>query len=193
MNTCYQPLSRGTVRLASNRIYDQPEIDPNYLENQADIDCIIRAIRLSVKLIETDAFQEVNAKIHWPRFSQCNNFFSADEEVNATDQYLECIIRVGAVTAHHPGGTVSVGKSPNSALDSRMRVRGVRKLRVVDASIIPSEYATDCRFNFNDYFDTCSNKTKILFSIFAAPVSGTPHTAIAAIAEWASQIILHKL
>lgn len=139
LNTCYQPLSRGTVRLWSNRIHDQPEIDPHYLENQADVECLIRAIRLSITLMETDAFKQVNAKIHWPRFSQCKNFFSDNEEINVTDQYLECIIRVAAVTAHHPGGSCAIGKSPNSALDSRMRVRGVRKLRVVDASIIPSK------------------------------------------------------
>lgn len=140
LNTCYQPLSRGTVRLASNRIHDMPQIDPNYLEDQFDVDCMIRAIRLSMDLIATDAFRAVNAKIHWPQFSQCKNFLSADEEVKVTDRYLECIIRVGAVTAHHPGGSCAIGISPNSALDGRMRVRGVRKLRVVDASVLSSTY-----------------------------------------------------
>lgn len=141
LNTCYQPLSRGTVRLQTNRIHDPPDIDPNYLEDQADVKCLIRAIRLAMDLIATDAFKAVNAKIHWPEFSQCKNFitFTADDEINVTDRYLECVIRVGALTAHHPGGSCSIGKSPNSALDSQMRVRGVRRLRVVDASVIPSK------------------------------------------------------
>lgn len=91
-----------------------------------------------MELIETDAFKQVNAKIHWPKFSQCKNFLP-DDEMNITDQYLECIIRVGAVTSHHPGGSCAIGNSPNSALDNQMRVRGVRKLRVVDASAIPSK------------------------------------------------------
>lgn len=144
-NTCNQPLSRGTVRLSSNRIQDSPAIDPNYLENQADVDCIIRALRLSMDLIATDVFKKVNAKIHWPRFSQCKNFFPSDDELSISDQYLECIIRVGAVTAHHPGGSCAIGKSPNAALDTQMRVRGVRKLRVVDASVLPSEYRCNMR------------------------------------------------
>lgn len=127
--------------MQSNRIHDAPDIDPNYLENQADVDCLIRAIRLAMDLIATDAFKSVNAKIHWPEYSQCKNFitFTSDDEVNVTDRYLECIIRVGAVTNHHPGGSCAIGKSPNNALDSQMRVRGVRRLRVVDASVIPSK------------------------------------------------------
>lgn len=104
LNTCLQPLSRGTVRLVSNRAQDMPEIDPNYLENKADIECMIRAMRLSIALMSTEAFKAVNAKIHWPQFSQCNNFLPLEEEeMIITDRYLECIIKVGAVTAHHPG------------------------------------------------------------------------------------------
>lgn len=103
LNTCHQPLSRGVVRLVSNRIQDMPEIDPNYLEHQDDIDCIIRSIRLSIDLMATEPFNAVNATIHWPQFSQCKNFLSSDGDANVSDQYLECIIRVGAVTAHHPG------------------------------------------------------------------------------------------
>lgn len=111
LNTCQQPLSRGTVRLSSNRIQDIPLIDPNYLGNRADIECMIRAMRLSLDLISTDAFKTVNAKIHWPQFSQCKNFMSSVEdadEVMITDLYLECIIRVGALTAHHAGRPFNV-------------------------------------------------------------------------------------
>lgn len=70
------------------------------------------------------------------------------------DRYLECIIRVGAVTAHHPGGSCSVGKTNKSCIDSRMRVRGVKRLRVIDASTIPCEslvyhfYAMFLSFHF---------------------------------------------
>lgn len=138
LNTCYQPLSRGTIRLTSNRIHDPPEIDLNYLESQVDVDCIIRAIRMAMRLIATASFKAVNAKIHWPQFGQCRNFLSNDD-IDITDRYLECIIRVAALTAHHPGGSCAIGKSSNSALDNQMRVRGVRRLRVIDASSIPSQ------------------------------------------------------
>lgn len=139
LNTCYQPLSRGTARITTNRIQDAPAIDLNYLESQVDVDCNIRAIRMAMRLIATDAFKAVNAKIRWPKFGQCRNFLSNDDDTEITDRYLECIIRVGALTAHHPGGSCAIGKLPSSALDNQMRVRGVRRLRVVDASAIPSE------------------------------------------------------
>lgn len=189
LNTCYQPLSRGIVGLASNRIQDSPLIDPNYLESQADVDCIIRAIRMAMSLISTDSFKAVNAKIHWPKFLNfCRNFLPNDE-IDVTDQYLECIIRVGALTAHHPGGSCAIGKSSNSALDNQMRVRGVRRLRVIDASAIPGECQwKSLSFQFYNWL------SKIIFFPIQsiAPVSGTPHTAIAAIAEWASHIILYS-
>lgn len=86
-------------------------------------------------LMQTKPFQHMNAKIHWPKFDQCKNFIDGSNP--NSDRYLECIIRVSAVTAHHPGGSCAVGKSTKSCIDSRMRVRGVRNLRVVDASTIP--------------------------------------------------------
>lgn len=138
MNTCYQPLSRGFVRLTSSRIQDSPAIDPHYLDSQADVECIIRAIRMAMSLISTDTFKAVQAKIHWPQFKECRNFLPNDE-IDITDRYLECMIRVAALTAHHPGGSCAIGESANSALDNQMRVRGVRRLRVIDASAIPSK------------------------------------------------------
>lgn len=143
LNMCNRPLSRGTVRLNSKHIQDPPTIDPHYLEHKADIECMIRAIHLSEKLLSTDTSRKVDAKIHWPRFDQCRNFEVSEDRLQpekssaVNHRYLECIIRVGAVTAHHPGGTCAVGSSNTSVIDNQMRVRGVKKLRIVDASIIP--------------------------------------------------------
>lgn len=106
---CNQPISRGFVRLTSNRIKDQPAINPNFLKNQEDIKCMIRAIRLSMKLIATEPFQKMNSKIHWPKFDECKNFRTFnDEDLNVSDRYLECIIRLAGVTAHHPGIKINI-------------------------------------------------------------------------------------
>lgn len=163
LNTCNQPLSRGRVDLYSNRIADMPKIDPNYLSHDADVGCMIRSIRLAVQLMETKPFRRMNATIHWPEFSRCKNFGPAKgKRVAQNDRYLECLLRVGSVTAHHPGGTAAIGNASSSVLDSQMRVRGIRRLRVVDASVLPT------------------------------PVSGTPHTSIVAVAEYAAQLILNQ-
>ena len=46
-------------------------------------------------------------------------------------------IRRTAITAHHPAGTCAMGSGPGSVVDPALRVRGVERLRVVDASVIP--------------------------------------------------------
>lgn len=135
MSSCTQPRSRGTVCLQSNRIKSPPAIDPNYLAMSNDIACTIRATRLAMHLMGTNAFRQMNATIHWPKFDQCKNFVHQNDAI--ADRYLECLIRVAAVTAHHPAGSCAIGSSKKSCIDSRMRVRGVKRLRVVDASTIP--------------------------------------------------------
>lgn len=163
LNTCNQPLSRGRVDLYSNRIADMPKIHPNYLSHDADVTCMIRSIRLAVQLMETRPFRRMNATIHWPEYKQCKNFGPAKgKRVAQNDRYLECLLRVSGVTAHHPGGTAAIGNSSSSVLDSQMRVRGVKQLRVIDASVLPT------------------------------PVSGTPHTSIVAVAEYAANLILSQ-
>lgn len=140
LNLCTQPQSRGTIRLQSNHIKSPPIIDPNYYAKSTDIECTIRAIRLSIELMTTHAFRRINATIHWPKFDQCKNFVH-ESNMTLSDRYLECLIRVAAVTAHHPAGSCAVGNSQKSCIDSHMKVRGVERLRVVDASTIPCKFS----------------------------------------------------
>lgn len=155
-------MSRGKIQLNTNHIRNMPLINPNYLQNDADISCIIRSINLATKLMETNQFRSVNAIIQWPEFDECKIFGPSKQPSNEqTDRYLECIIRVGGITAHHPGGTCAIGNKSESVLDGHMKVRGVKNVRVIDASTLPT------------------------------PVSGTPHTSIVALAEYAADLILN--
>jgi 4-pyridoxate dehydrogenase len=54
-----------------------------------------------------------------------------------TDSEINAYIRRTAVTAHHPAATCPMGRGPDAVLDPQMRVRGVERLRVVDASAMP--------------------------------------------------------
>lgn len=124
LSTCYQPKSRGEVTLKYNHVSVDPLVDPNYLKEPFDVRCIIKGIRLNVKLMRSNAFHELGVRIHWPKIQGCLKFgpFPVDFLNNRpNDKYLECIIRTYAMTAHHPGGTCAVGKSENSVLDSQMR------------------------------------------------------------------------
>ena len=57
----------------------------------------------------------------------------------ATDAQIETYTRQTAVTAHHPAGTCKMGvdKDPMAVVDDTLSVRGVERLRVVDASVFP--------------------------------------------------------
>jgi len=54
-----------------------------------------------------------------------------------TDSDVDAYIRKTAITAHHPAATCPMGAGSDAVLDSQMRVRGVERLRVVDASAMP--------------------------------------------------------
>lgn len=162
LNSCNQPISRGNVSLTSAKTADRIKINPNYLANASDISCTTRAIRMAIKLMATEPFRKLNATIVWPRFRQCTNFASSARDFQPSDEYLECVIRTCGTTAHHPGGTCAIGKHERSPLDHAFRVRGVDRIRVVDASILPT------------------------------PVSGTPHAVIVATAEHASKLFLKE-
>lgn len=164
LSTCNQPSSRGYVKLRSKLVADLPIVNPNYLHNSEDVACMIRSLRLAVELMNTEYFQQVGAKIWWPKFNECRNFEPSKLDIQTnypTDRYLECIIRMTAVTAHHPGGTCAIGTHVDDVLDTRMHVRGVENLRVIDASVLPT------------------------------PISGTPHTILVALAKYSADLILN--
>ncbi|XP_030028338.2 neither inactivation nor afterpotential protein G [Manduca sexta] len=163
LSTCTQPLSRGYVTLSSAAINIPPVVDPRYLEQYSDVKCMIQAIRRVEQLISSKAFQEIGARIHWPRPERCLTFWNytlndqmdtppkrkrfskgqVPKEPKQTkprkserppDAYLECIIREVAVTGHHASGTCSGG----TVVDDELRVKSVTGVRIVDASVFPS-------------------------------------------------------
>ncbi|XP_071450197.1 neither inactivation nor afterpotential protein G [Hetaerina americana] len=155
--TCLQPNSRGTVRLKDASAFSNVLIDPQYLSRREDIDCTAKAVRLAVQVAESKSFQRLGAKVHLPKPPQCGNL-----SVNVMDdEYLECIIRTGAITGYHPGGTCKMGNAndPSAVVDNNLRVKRVRRLRVMDASVLPTS------------------------------ISGTPNSVLIAMAERAANLI----
>ncbi|XP_050083407.1 neither inactivation nor afterpotential protein G [Anopheles aquasalis] len=137
LSTCHQPRSRGAIFLRDQHVSSVPFFNPNYLKDRSDIECMMDAIRLAAKTVETQAFQSIGARLHWPRVKRCSNF-GPPETGAPSDRYLECILRTTALTGHHPGGTAAIGLHSESVVDNQLRVNGVKGLRVVDASVFPS-------------------------------------------------------
>ncbi|XP_011311229.1 neither inactivation nor afterpotential protein G [Fopius arisanus] len=154
---CLQPQSRGNITLNTYTILDPPRIDPAYLEDSRDIRCTQDAINLVLDIIETLDFRKLGPEVHIPDINDCRYH----QQDYRDENYSECIMRYSGVTGYHPGGTCRMGDDKKAVVDRRLRVNGIRKLRIVDASILPN------------------------------PISGTPNSVIIAIAEKAADVILN--
>ena len=121
------PTSRGTIKLGSTDPAKPPVIDPNYRATEADKFVSREGWRaMSHLMLETPEGKELVADEILPKGHEC--LFS-----DAPDDLIDARIKLGGVTCYHPAGSVSMGK----AVDSSLKVFGVKSLRVVDASVMP--------------------------------------------------------
>jgi choline dehydrogenase len=118
------PSSIGTVRLRSSDPADAPRIDPNFFATPEDRQAMKEGVRLMEALVDQPTFKRrVTAEIGEPSGS--------------TDASLLAYIRRKAVSVFHPVGTCRMGEDQDAVVDSKLHVRGVRGLRVIDASVMP--------------------------------------------------------
>ncbi|MFY9804710.1 MAG: choline dehydrogenase [Candidatus Acidiferrales bacterium] len=123
--TLITPESRGTVALRSTNALDAPAIHANYLSTDADLRTMIEGVRLARRLAHAKAFDPFRGEELHPGL----NAKSDDDIVEFLRNELE--------TLYHPVGTCKMGNDSLAVVDARLRVRGIERLRVVDASIMP--------------------------------------------------------
>jgi choline dehydrogenase len=121
-----RPESRGAVALSSTNPFDMPLIDPNYLDTENDR----RTMRDSVKVVREIVAQQALKLYRGPEMRPGAHV--------RTDAEIDAWIRRTAETIYHPVGTVRMGVDEKAPLDSELRVRGVERLRVIDASVMPT-------------------------------------------------------
>ena len=123
-----RPESRGRVAPRSADPFDDPAIFAGYLATEEDR----RALRAGVAIARDVAGQKALSAIHVGE-SLPGPSVSSGEEIDAW-------IRRGAETIYHPVGTCRMGAAddPWAVVDSSLKVRGLRGLRVVDASVMPT-------------------------------------------------------
>ncbi len=119
------PESRGSLDLADADARTHPRIRFNLLSAEKDRAEMIRGYRVLRALLDQPALAGVTGATRRPS--------PAPESDEAVLDY----VRSTAGTAYHPCGTCRMGADPASVVDGELRVRGIRGLRVADASIFP--------------------------------------------------------
>lgn len=120
-----RPRSRGVVTLRSPSPFDAPRIRFNLLDHPEDIIVLRNAIR------RERIFYGTRPLADW----------LADEDLPGTryqsDAELDERLRETATSGQHPASTCAMGNGPDAVTDAELRVRGIRSLRVADASVMP--------------------------------------------------------
>lgn len=122
------PRSRGRISLRDADPLSPPRIEANYLGDAEGHDlAMMRACaRMSAKILEQSAFDPWRGAPIFP------------DVRDPDDAALDAFIRAKAETIYHPVGTCAMGLHPQAVVDPRLRVHGLQRLRVVDASIMPT-------------------------------------------------------
>lgn len=119
------PESRGEVTLRSANPHDKVRINFNFLSAPNDLATLREGLRVARKI----AYQKVLDPYRGTEF--------APGEAAQSDADLDAHIRKTLLTVNHPACTCPMGTGPDAVLDPDLRVRGIEKLRVVDASAMP--------------------------------------------------------
>ena len=122
-----RPSSRGEISLKSADNREPPKIQMNYLSTEDDRMVAAKGLKLVRRIImETETFKKYEPEEYRPGA----NIEDDEELVKAGSEYAQTIF--------HPVGTCKMGSDENAVVDDKLRVHGIKNLRVVDASIMPN-------------------------------------------------------
>ena len=119
------PPPRSTVT-SSNDPLAPPLIQPHYLSDEDDLQTLIAGIQLARTIAHAHAFDPFRGAEIWP-----------GTEAQSSEAITD-FIRSRAESLYHPVGTCKMGRDPLAVTDDQLRVHGMERLRVVDASIMPT-------------------------------------------------------
>jgi choline dehydrogenase len=121
-----RPHSRGEVTLSSADPNDRPIIDPNFFEDKRDLDILLKGLKEARNICSAKGFEGYQSHETLP---------GIDIE---TEEQLRNYVLETSQAIFHPVGTCKMGSDAMAVVDDRLRVRGIKGLRVIDASIMPT-------------------------------------------------------
>jgi choline dehydrogenase len=116
--------SRGQMRLLDAAPLGRVELQPNFLQEQSDMDALVQAVEFCMDLAATPAFAP------WVKSPG-----SPDRRLSRRER--EAFVRQACDTFFHTCGTCAMGNDEQAVVDPFLRLRGVEGLRIADASVIP--------------------------------------------------------
>jgi choline dehydrogenase len=124
-----RPRSRGTVKLRSANPKDTASFNANSLGDPGDVDTLVRGVELAIKISEAPSLARIIKRRVLPKPG-------VEKDPAALRDYVRTISK----TVFHPAGTCKMGRDddPMAVVGEDLRVRGVKGLRVADASIMPT-------------------------------------------------------
>jgi choline dehydrogenase len=126
LNEHIRPDSRGTVRLKTPDFRDPPAILFNFFKSESDRRAMVSSLKIARTLADTEPLKSyIEAEI------------SPGPDC-ATDEDLIAHCRSSGLSLLHAAGSCRMGRDAGAVLDPRLRVRGIDRLRVVDASVMPT-------------------------------------------------------
>jgi choline dehydrogenase len=143
-----RPLSRGWIKLASSNPADKPLVNPNYLGADSDRERLLQAVKLAREIFATKAFSEwVGAEmLPGPEYK--------------TDADLNEFVKKRADSYHHQAGSCKMGLDQMAVVDPQLRVYGVERLRVADASVFPVVQSGNCHSGVLVVGEKCADMIK---------------------------------
>lgn len=129
----FHPKSKGRIWLHNRDPFADVKIDPKYYSNSEDVEFLLGGIKESIKIMNQPTMKRLGARLHDIHLPGCNKYSFG------SDDYWRCSIRTLSYTLHHQVATCRMGpaSNPTTVVDERLRVHGIKRLRVADTSIIP--------------------------------------------------------
>lgn len=118
------PKSRGTVKLKSSKPSDRPIVDMQFLSHPDDVKALSNSIEIARSIANSKAMKDFVVREVAP-----GKKLEGEELVN--------FVRDGATTYFHSAGACRMGKDDKAVVDAKLRVNGVRNLRIADSTIMP--------------------------------------------------------